>query len=87
MTIPTFETVRIVHPNIPGSEHDVPKESLVIMRRSGWVRVDELEAMAKAESDTSSPPLKESPVKEEPPKTETVTASRKSSGTTKKDES
>lgn len=32
------ETVRIVHPNIPGSEHDVPAESLVFKMRSGWVK-------------------------------------------------
>lgn len=84
MTIPTFETVRIVHPNIPGSEHDVPKDSLVIMRRSGWVRVDEFEVKAQPESDTPSPPQEETSVKEEPQKT--VSASRKSSSTTKKDD-
>jgi len=32
------ETVRIVHPLIPGSEHDVPAESLVFKMRSGWVK-------------------------------------------------
>lgn len=37
MATPWYETVRIIHPNIPDSEHDVPKESLVIWQRSGWV--------------------------------------------------
>lgn len=36
MSNPWYEVVRIIHPNIPDSEHDVPKDSLTIWQRSGW---------------------------------------------------
>jgi len=59
MTIPHYETIRVVHPSIPGSEHDVPLASLAIMQRSGWVRADQEPEVDEEKEAPKAPDAKE----------------------------
>lgn len=77
LSIPSFETVRVVHPLIPDSEHDVPVDSLFIMQHSGWVRAD------------SVVPAPVTEVVEDPAKKDELplpSSSRKQTSATKKEE-
>ena len=82
MTVPWYETVRIKHPNIPDSEHDVPKDSLFIMERSGWV-------IATQEPEDTEQPKEEKTTASasEDDKKEDTKKSSSASGATKKEAS
>lgn len=80
--IPWYETVWIEHPKIPDSRHEVPKDSLAIMQRSGWALAEqEPEGDVKPEQANAETQEKE---KSEETKTNTDSSSRKT--TTKKEE-
>lgn len=59
----SFEVARMVHPNIPGSEHEVPAESLIVWRRSGWVTPAELAEMTKPPTPVEVKPVTRTPAK------------------------
>lgn len=61
MSEPTFETVRVYHPRIADSEHDVPKQSLAIIQRSGW-----LPAKQEPELEPEKKPVPEQPKSRKP---------------------